>query len=936
MVPSKKLPRTPLGAPVDGRAFPSLAFASLLALVPMLPAAAVKDLAQWAPATGLSLDASKPGPDGSPSFKLEPKGHAALKLRDADGSGKVTLYVYDDGAVASPNKQKSVGPRWGLAQADGRILVGAIMYARFLQPEGSLCLFDTDPKDKQAWLNMNFLAPRGKPGWKKWEFEYDPDAGLKIKVDDKPVPPRYFDWNKSKATGFNGLVLYGDDSPGTPQTIWVGGISVELGGPMKVKPNPEIAAAAALAALPPAPIAVALDEGAAPVPFPGETLRDDLKGLKVPLVEGYASARPRLLFSAQERAALQQKAKENAAMWDVVIANASQVASVPTPDVISSGAKYWRISCVDSAALAWFVTGDAKWRDGAVQWMTAHCKEKAWGTGFRPNLDLVASWYLYSISLAYDVFGSEIPEADRAVIREGLAQHARAICASFALEGTKDSKDQIRYDQNHTYIPAVALASTALALVDEVPDAKEWLRRAYAVMRRCRYALNEDGYYYEGFGYWSYALHWHVRYADLLSRATGEKPYELPALRDNWRFAVHLSLPGAPNAFDVGDTGFWGGDKPRPSFDNVNAALLGRMATALSSRESRVAYDLYRPAKPDTATATMDFLWGAPSVAPMEMEKIARHHRFADMDVVTWRSGWKPGATCYFFRCGPPLGHAATAKLGRMKDWTMNCGHVHPDIGAFYMHAKGAYLAVTTGYTSEKWTRDHNTLLVDGKGQAMDGAYHNERGIPYATLDQAKIDRCWLGDAYGFASGEFGSAYARQVRDVKLRRSALMTERWLLLVDDMSSPADRTLTWLCHADSAFQAEGAAFAAKGPKATLAVLPLAPAGLEPKMEPTVVVGGATLADTKPGSKVTIQRGFTLGLSTKQPAKAARLVTLLVPLAMGEKQPEVQAPSIAEDRIQLSLRWPNGKTEKVDLNLKWQGESGAAPGPAAIISE
>ena len=48
---------------------------------------------------------------------------------------------------------------------------------------------------------------------------------------------------------------------------------------------------------------------------------------------------------------------------------------------------------------------------------------------------------------------------------------------------------------------------------------------------------------YEGHGYWSYALHWHVRYTDLISRATGEKAFDLPVLRDSWKFALYLSLP---------------------------------------------------------------------------------------------------------------------------------------------------------------------------------------------------------------------------------------------------------------------------------------------------------------------------------------------------------------------------------------------------------
>lgn len=130
----------------------------------------------------------------------------------------------------------------------------------------------------------------------------------------------------------------------------------------------------------------------------------------------------------------------------------------------------------------------------------------------------------------------------------------------------------------------MALTAAALVLADEVPDAREWLRRSSAVMRRCRYVLSEDGYYYEGFGYWMYALHWHVRYADLMSRATGEKLYDLPALRDNWWFAIHMSLPGAPGGFDVGDSNIWGGNNPRHNLTTPNIAMLAGIAAATGSK----------------------------------------------------------------------------------------------------------------------------------------------------------------------------------------------------------------------------------------------------------------------------------------------------------------------------------------------------------------
>jgi hypothetical protein len=871
----------------------------------------------WTAEGAVCMDTNKPGPDGKPSIKVGPKSSAVLKLRPADGSGKMTLYVYDDGAVASPNKQKAVGPRWGFIQANGRVCVGGIMYAKFFQPEGSLAVVETK-LNKGDWNGMKFAGARGAAGWKKWEFEYDPNSGLKISVEGKAVPQKYFNWDETQATGFNGIVLLGDaTAAGTPQTVWVGGISYELGPPMKVRPT-------SMAAL--------LGPDAKPVPFPGPTLAADLIGLKVPVSAQYASAHPRLLFTAADKAALLRKAKDNPKLWSAVLDNAKAVKSEPDAALIKSGAKYWRVEALESGALAWFLTGDKELRDGTIRMLLAYCKEPLWGTLFRPNLDLAASWSLYHVSIAYDILYSELNEADRKTIQQGLAAHAKAIYDDHDPEDT----EKIRYDQNHTYIPTVGMLAASLALLGDVPEAQDYLNRGYAILRRSRYALGNDGYYYEGFGYWTYALHWHVRGAEMLARATGEKMFDAPFLKDNWLYALHMKLPGNPGAFNIHDSGFWdsAAGQPRPAVQFSNLTMLWAIASATGSAESQLAGNLYNELKPETDYPASAFLWFNPAVKPVKKEKLKPYHHFKDHDVVAWRSGWQPDATCYLFRCGPPEGHQAAGKLGQMQDWLMNAGHVHPNIGAFWMYSKGTYLVVETGYTANKWTKDHNTLLVDGKGQSADGTYHNERNIPYEDLNQAHIDQSYLCDAYGYASGSFGGAYTKQVPGVNLHRSVLMTPRWLLVIDDMDSATDHSLTWLCHADAAFQLEGSAYVARLPQAALAVFPLAPAGLQSKSEPTIVYTGKGVADMVPDKGKPIQHGYHLSVTQPQPSKTVQFVNLLASLDKDEKPPEVQLVAQEKNRIVLQVKWPNGKAEKVQLDLAWK--SGGDSGPAVISAE
>lgn len=679
---------------------------------------------------------------------------------------------------------------------------------------------------------------------------------------------------------------------------------------------------------------------AAPAPdIPGPTLADDLARPPIPFVRGYDTARPRLLFFASDRETLRHKAREYPELWQAVLTNARRVLDTdsvaPLPQMIKRGSLV-HIEFVQSAALAWFVTGDRAYRDGAVRWMLAHCREEIWGAGYRANLDLAAAWYLYHIAIAYDILRDNLEENEANAIRAGLTAHAKAIYdyrVAIALDRN------FSYDQNHNYIPVIGALTASLALLGEEPAAAEWIRFFQASLRRSLYVSGEDGYYYEGTAYWSFAMNWHVRGAELLGRATGENIFNHPGLRENWRFGLHLSLPGHPDHFDVGDSGTWKADHQRPSILVNNGATLWRIASATASPESRAVGDFLTRRRPETTYPSAAFLWFDPAGQSAKIEDLPPHHYFKDHGVVAWRSSWGADATAFLFRLGPPEGHAAAAKLERLRDWTMNAGHTHPDIGAFYLYAKGAYLAVGTGYTARKWTRDHNTLLIDGKGQGRDGSYSNEQGVPYAHFDGARIDRVHLSDNYGYASGEFGSAYTRQIENVSLRRSALVTSRWLLLVDDLRTEdkVPRRLTWLCHTDAEFvqSTPGEPWVARLPQdkpgagAALAVLPLFPSqtDIETVAKETVVMGGKG-----PNDGALAKRGYHLSQTNRAPSADMRFVNLLVPLGAGEKPPVVEQFRQGGE-IAFMLRWPDGTSQQVQLDLKWSGDAGGRPGPARI---
>jgi len=660
---------------------------------------------------------------------------------------------------------------------------------------------------------------------------------------------------------------------------------------------------AALAALLLVPVACAAQE-------PGATLDEDVKTLNVALIGGYAKARPRVLIGADDVQGLKAKAATQKDLWGRVLASARRLGdSAPDAKEVETGAHYWRIERVQAGALAHVVTGEKVHRDRTVRWMLKYCAGDVWGTGYRSNMDLQAAWYLYHIATAYDLLHGDLSPSEHQAIRTGLAKHAEVMHASLA---PSENKTGFRYDQNHTYIPTIGLATTALALIDEEPRAETWLKRSAAIMARSRYVLGTDGYYYEGTGYWAYALNWHVRYADLMARATGKRYHDLPILVKNWLMPLHLSLPDAPKLFDVGDVGHGLKAGKRLSANVNQHSMFWSLASVLRSPEAQLVGDQLEARWPETDYPTLAFLRFDPSVKPATLADVKPYHHFTDHGIVSWRSGWGDDATVFLFRSGPPMGHAAAAKVRRLTDWTMNCGHTHPDIGSFWLFARGAYLAVDTGYTAKKYTRDHNTLTIDGVGQGMDGSYWNERGYPYDRFDRCRIERAELSKNGAVIAGEFSGAYPAKLGLRSLRRTIKVTKGYVLIVDDMQADGPRTLDWYCHTDVPFRPEGAGYVARSPQAALAVIPLAGGATYHAEETTVVAGNS------PGKGKPAQRGWQLRCRMKAPAAAARLAHLLVPLGAKERPPVMRAVSAEGKTVRVTLQWPDGRRETIGLDI------------------
>jgi hypothetical protein len=78
--------------------------------------------------------------------------------------------------------------------------------------------------------------------------------------------------------------------------------------------------------------------------------------------------------------------------------------------------------------------------------------------------------------------------------------------------------------------------------------------------------------------------------------------------------------------------------------------------------------------------------------------------------------------------------------------------------------------------------------------------------------------------------------------------------------------------------------------------------------------------------PGKGRPAKHGYHVALTNREPAAAMRFVNLLVPLAKGEVPPVVSGvvAKPGEKNISFDLKWADGRTERVRVDLGWTSET------------
>ena len=623
----------------------------------------------------------------------------------------------------------------------------------------------------------------------------------------------------------------------------------------------------------------------------GDVGRPDL------LVSG---ARPRVLLTAGRLAELRTlRETSHRDVFAVAKVEADAYLARPLPGDRSRAINAYRShgQALPALALLYRLTDDPAYLEAARRWLLCLVGFDTWDG----SQNLGRSSFATGVSLAYDWIHDALPAEERAEARARLVREGRILAPVVTA--------QHRLLSNHLHNEICALAMIGYALWGETEEAERFVAVAEEKARLTLEHAPVDGAWPEGVSYWGYGLSYFLRMLEakrLLGR--GDDFASNGWLRKTGDYFVYLALPEAhwrkgTVVANIADAPLDGGPH--------GGVVLRRLASAYGNGVYQRVADSLMPLERPRADpsgrregvhgAWMHLLWYDPTVRPTPPDGLPTMRHFADMDLVSLRSDWGPDAAMLVFHAGPGPGHRNMADPQRGAMRGFGPGHTHPDINSFSIFARGEWLAVDPGYSRVKDTRDHSTLIVNGRGQAGEGGPWLDYWAFQQRQPAPSIRRAQSTPAWDSVLGDAGAVYVDEARLRRFRRQVLFLKPDVFVIaDDIEAHGPSRFEWLLHAPkgSLSIGDGGAFEIARPGVRLHGVFLRPASARPRVV----------------SRVTGSSGFdpTSCLVEEMTGDVARPLAVLSVLREGEAAPTLR---LAGGRLRIRKGEAEWTVEVVD---------------------
>ncbi|MCL1909787.1 MAG: hypothetical protein FWG05_02495 [Kiritimatiellaeota bacterium] len=743
-----------------------------------------EELSKASVSGGASVDSSK-FRGGGASLKVPPKSSVEIKISPTDIAGKVEFYVFEDMTQPKDPKAYHVGPRWGLKQADGRVVVVGNLFAHYLGGDSTYTASEVGGAPVNWFSKVTYLSGLNRSsGWRKWLFDFDPNKGLTLHMDGKYCDR--FKWNESQMKGFCSIVFLGDDGDGG-QTIWIDDLTASSAGAMKIAP------------IPPAP------------PKPPEPVvpeKDPPATKTTRLAYPSLTEHPRLLFTKSEIPRMKsfvEKTDEGKMLFDKLMGY--RVASKPDRNApfqtdATDGQRQglWKLPTV---ALHYVLTGDKRSLDDVKGFLEHFANTDPWEKGGELDSGMSSANICIGAALAFDWCYNDLDPAFREKFRKLLWEKARRqyhgghLMKNPGVGGYAVGYWQNDPQNNHRWHRDAGMVLCALAAARGTPD-EQWLLGEIAnELDFIAKWLPDDGTSHESASYLTFGGPHLALAIQAGDRGFGTKHLQTPFFKSVGDFRIHSLLPGLKDGFSYGDGAglhFYNGFLWLGAGVHKQAALTGALT---QWRDIAPGAFLY---------AWMDIIWRNPDVKPGKITEYPTAGFFSDIGTLFIRDSWDADAVGAMFKCGPMGGYTLNKFRNENGFHYINVAHDDPDANSFTIVKGGSYLAETDRYSTSKKSANHNTILINGVGQENFGRPEGGQWTQPATgntdmTKQAVITAYKRTPAITLIEGEASGSYLAKngVRPAldRYRRTFVWVEgKYILVLDDIRAPEKVKIDWL--------------------------------------------------------------------------------------------------------------------------------------------
>ena len=541
-------------------------------------------------------------------------------------------------------------------------------------------------------------------------------------------------------------------------------------------------------------------------------------------LERVRNVHPRIYLDAAKAAQLREAVKTtHAAIWQEQQVLADRYAKSGPPayreqDGHSGDEQLWQRgvgNAMPVLAMAYVVSGDRKYLEASQAWALASCGYKTWGLNRIDGMDLATGHQLFGLGIVYDWCYADLDESARRTIRETIARRGKAM---FEAGATGKAWWRRSYMQNHLWVDACGLAIAGLAVFDEVEDANFWLGFGLDKFQRSVDALGPDGASHEGVGYWEYGVEYLLKFMHVARELLGKDLYDHPWWHRTAHYSLYLSLPR--DAWTSRNCIVDIADCPRGHWYGPDYLLRGL------AREYRDPHAQWLAQQCDDANVVaagapwLSLVWFDPTVSAEPPTDLPTLHHFDDMDIVSARSDWSGKESLVVHKCGPFLGHKAVQEFS----YDPGGGHVHPDANHFVLFGAGEWLLRDDGYRS-KWTGQHNTLLIDGRGQLGEGKRWFQGSQPLAVKARPRVIRAESTTELDHIVSDAKEAYPAELGLERFERHLLFIKPDVLLVlDDIQLQKPREMELRFHPEQNGDQRENSYLFTGKSAVLRLTPL----------------------------------------------------------------------------------------------------------------